>query len=119
MRCSGWSAWNRIVFQVGIDLLNVTASLLGERMDQIVVENVPQRFKSIADPDLLTFFVGAAVIRDRYFISSAARLADHGRDLDFHSEPMARQHQRLDDLAAEGFVTRFDIRHIPIGENVG
>ena len=101
-----------------VDLGDVLFARLEERRNQVVKENIIDRGDAVGILDFFTFFKRAAVVRDGDFVCAGLRPANHGRNLNFHAEPLAGQLKGSDDWGVEGFVARLDICHVPVGEEV-
>src|SRR5450755_1035753 len=86
--------------------------------EQIELQDVPQRRHPIPRPDLLPLVVSPAVVADRRLVNRALQLRDLRRHLNFEAERLGSNHHLSNDLAAERFISRLDIRKVYVRKQV-
>src|SRR5579863_9753679 len=84
----------------------------------VVLPDAPESAHAVAPADLLSFGVSSPVIGDPDLVDAGPRLGDLGRDLWFEPEAILPDHDPLNQLAPEGFVSGFHVREIEVGRHV-
>ena len=79
----------------------------------------PDGFERVLEADLLAFFVGAAVVRDRHFVDARAHARDLARDFGLDAEVLRLQVEAIGDVADEHLVAGLHVRQVQVGERVG
>lgn len=85
---------------------------------QVVFQNAVNGAEAVFPADFLAFFVGAAVIGNAYLIDAAACFSDLGGDFWLKAKAVFLNADRLDYLAAKGFVAGFHIAEVDIGQHI-
>src|SRR5262249_20803740 len=86
---------------------------------QVVFENGVNRTNAILPGYLLSFRISPSVIRDSYFVHSAAFAGKLGDNFRFYSKTIFFYLNRFNNRRAERFVARFHICEIDVGEHIG
>lgn len=90
---------------------------------EIVFEGVFEEDAKGMEPvfpcDFFAFFVGAAVIIDGDFVDAEFSFGDFEGDLGFKAETFGADGDAFEDLGAKGFVARFHVCEVEIGDGVG
>ena len=101
-----------------IDGFDIRAASFGKRVDEVEVEDVPNRGYPIPSADLFALFVRSSIVGNRDLVSSGSGFANHGGDLDLHSKTTAAQLHWEYHVAVKCLVACFDIRHVAIRQNI-
>src|SRR5436190_20666530 len=86
---------------------------------KVVFDDAVDRTEAVLVADLLSLFIGPAMVGDADLVDSRAAPGQLGGDFRLEAEPVFLDLDRLDELAAECLIAGFHVREIQVGEHVG